>query len=244
MTSSDPLLQPFQLKHLTLRNRIMSTSHEPAYADDRKPKLRYQLYHEEKAKGGIALSMFGGSTNVAPDSPAVFGQLYAGDDDIIPWFQQLADRLHAHGTATMVQLTHMGRRTVWDDGDWLPTISASSVREPAHRSFPKEMEPADIRRVVTSFAEAARRCKDGGLDGLEVESYGHLMDQFWSPLVNRRGDAYGGSLANRMRFSIEVLEAIRKAVGDDFIVGIRMVGREDVPGGLTEQDGVEIARTL
>ena len=207
-------------------------------------KLRYQLYQEEKAKGGIALSMFGGSTNVAPDSPPVFGQLYAGDDDIIPWFQQLADRMHAHGAATMVQLTHMGRRTVWDDGDWLPTISASSVREPAHRSFPKAMEGSDIRRVVAAFAEAARRCRDGGLDGIEVEVYGHLMDQFWSPLVNRRSDRYGGSLANRLRFSIEVLEAIRKAVGDDFIVGIRMVGSEDVEGGLTEQDGVEIARTL
>ena len=244
MTSADPLLQPFQLRHLTLRNRVMSTSHEPAYADDGKPKLRYQLYHEEKAKGGIALSMFGGSTNVAPDSPPVFGQLYAGDDDIIPWFRQLADRLHAHGTATMVQLTHLGRRTVWDDGDWLPTISASSVREPAHRSFPKEMEPADIRRVVAAFAEAARRCREGGLDGLELEAYGHLIDQFWSPLVNRRGDAYGGSLANRMRFSIEVLEAIRAKVGDDFIVGIRMTGGEDVPGGLTEADGIEIATTL
>ena len=128
----------------------------------------------------------------------------------------------------------LGRRTVWDDGDWLPTISASSVREPAHRSFPKEMEEADIRRVVRAFAEAARRCKEGGLDGLEVEAYGHLIDQFWSPLVNRRGDRYGGSLANRMRFSIEVLEAIRAAVGDDFIVGIRMTGGEDVAGGLTE----------
>jgi 2,4-dienoyl-CoA reductase-like NADH-dependent reductase (Old Yellow Enzyme family) len=244
MTSSDPLLQPFQLRHLTLRNRVMSTSHEPAYAEDGKPKLRYQLYHEEKAKGGIALSMFGGSTNVAPDSPPVFGQLYAGDDDIIPWFRQLADRLHAHGTATMVQLTHMGRRTVWDDGDWLPTISASSVREPAHRSFPKAMDEADIRRVVASFGEAARRCREGGLDGLEVEAYGHLMDQFWSPLVNRRSDRYGGSLANRMRFSIEVLEAIRRAVGGDFIVGIRMTGGEDVDGGLTEADGMEIATTL
>ena len=244
MTSADPLLQPFQLKHLTLRNRIMSPAHEPAYAEDGKPKLRYQLYQEEKAKGGIALSMFGGSTNVAPDSPPIFGQLYAGDDDIIPWFQQLADRMHAHGTATMVQLTHLGRRTVWDDGDWLPTISASSVREPAHRSFPKEMEEADIRRVVRAFAEAARRCKEGGLDGLEVEAYGHLIDQFWSPLVNRRGDRYGGSLDNRMRFSIEVLEAIRAAVGDDFIVGIRMTGGEDVAGGLTEGDGVAIASTL
>jgi 2,4-dienoyl-CoA reductase-like NADH-dependent reductase (Old Yellow Enzyme family) len=244
VTSPDPLLQPFQLRHLTLRNRIMSPAHEPAYAEDGKPKLRYQLYQEEKAKGGIALSMFGGSTNIAPDSPPVFGQLYAGNDDIIPWFRQLADRMHAHGTATMVQLTHMGRRTVSDDGDWLPTIAPSSVREPAHRSFPKEMELADIRRVVAAFGEAARRCKEGGLDGLEVEAYGHLIDSFWTPLVNRRGDAYGGSLANRMRFSIEVLESIRRAVGDDYIVGIRMTGGEDVPGGLTEADGVEIATIL
>jgi 2,4-dienoyl-CoA reductase-like NADH-dependent reductase (Old Yellow Enzyme family) len=244
MTATDPLLQPFRLKALTLRNRIMSTSHEPAYAEDGKPKLRYQLYHEEKAKGGIALSMFGGSTNVAPDSPSVFGQLYAGNDEIIPWFQQLADRLHAHGTAAMVQLTHMGRRTVWDDGDWLPTIAPSSVREQAHRSFPKEMEEADIRRVVTAFAEAARRAKEGGLDGLEVIAYGHLIDQFWSPVVNRRSDRYGGSLDNRMRFSLEVLDAIRHKVGDEFIVGIRMTGEEDVAGGLTKHDGLAIATTL
>ena len=244
MTTRDPLLQSFQLKHLTLRNRIFSPSHEPAYAEDGLPKLRYQLYHEEKAKGGIALSMFGGSTNVAPDSPPVFGQLYAGDDDIIPWFQQMADRMHAHGAATMVQLTHLGRRTVADDGDWLPTISASSVREPAHRSFPKEMEEGDIRRVVRAFGAAARRCKEGGLDGIELEAYGHLIDQFWSPLVNVRSDRYGGSLENRMRFAVEVLEAIRTEVGDDYIVGIRMTGAEDVPGGLTESDCLAIATSL
>jgi 2,4-dienoyl-CoA reductase-like NADH-dependent reductase (Old Yellow Enzyme family)/thioredoxin reductase len=244
MTSADPLLQPFQLKHLTFRNRIMSPSHEPAYAEDGKPKLRYQLYHEEKAKGGIALTMFGGSTNVAPDSPPVFGQLYAGNDDIVPWFRQMADRMHAHGTALMVQLTHLGRRTVADDGDWLPTISASSVREPAHRSFPKEMEEADIRRIVRAFGAAARRCKEGGLDGLELEAYGHLIDQFWSPLVNSRTDRYGGSLENRMRFAIEVLESIRREVGDAFIVGIRMSGSEDVPGGLGEADCLEIATVL
>jgi 2,4-dienoyl-CoA reductase-like NADH-dependent reductase (Old Yellow Enzyme family)/thioredoxin reductase len=244
VTSGDPLLQPFRLKHLTFRNRIFSPSHEPAYAEDGVPKLRYQLYHEEKAKGGIALTMIGGSTNVAPDSPPVFGQLYAGNDDIIPWLRQLADRVHAHGAYTMIQLTHMGRRTVWDDGDWLTTISASSVREPSHRSWPKAMEESDIRRVTAAFAEAAWRCKEGGLDGLEVIAYGHLLDQFWTPLVNRRTDRYGGSLANRLRFTIEVLEAIRAKVGDDFIVGIRMTGGEDVEGGLTEQDGLEIATTL
>ncbi len=242
--NGDPLLQPFKLKQLDLRNRVMSTSHEPAYAEDAKPKLRYQLYHEEKAKGGIALTMFGGSTNVAPDSPPVFGQLYAGDDDIIPFFRQLADRVHAHGAATMCQLTHMGRRTVSDAGPWLPTISASSVREHSHRSFPKEMEEFDIRRVVRSFGDAARRCKEGGLDGLEVIAYGHLVDQFWSPLTNKRSDRYGGALENRMRFSFEVLEAVRQEVGDDFIVGVRMSGTEDRAGGLTQEDCTAIAVAL
>ena len=242
--STDPLLQPFQLKHLTLKNRIMSTSHEPAYADDAKPKLRYQLYHEEKAKGGLALTMFGGSTNVAADSPAAFGQLYAGTDDIIPYFQQLADRVHAHGAFTMVQLTHMGRRTVWDAENWLPTVAPSMVREPAHRSFPKVMEKSDIDRIVRAFGQAARRAKEGGLDGVEVIAYGHLVDQFWTPLVNQRTDEYGGSIDNRMRFSLEVLEEIRNQVGDDFIVGVRMSGSEDREGGLSQEDCNYIASKL
>ncbi len=242
--TTDPLLQPFQLKHLTLRNRIMSTSHEPAYADDGKPKLRYQLYHEEKAKGGLALTMFGGSTNVAPDSPPVFGQLYAGDDSIIPYFQQLADRVHAHGAYTMVQLTHMGRRTIADAGDWLPTIAPTSAREPAHRSFPKEMEEFDIRRVVAAFGQAARRAKQGGLDGVEVIATGHLVDQFWSPLVNQRADRYGGSRENRVRFALEVFESIRHEVGDEFIVGIRMSADEDVPGGMDAEEGIAITKLI
>ena len=160
--STDPLLQPLQLKHLTLKNRIMSTAHEPSYAVDGFPQLQYRLYHEEKAKGGLALTMFGGSTNVSLDSPAVFGNLHAGSDEIIPHFQALADRVHAHGAYTMCQLTHMGRRTLWDVGHWLPTVSPTSVHEPAHRSFPKELEHHDIRRIVRDFGQAARRCKEGG----------------------------------------------------------------------------------
>ena len=244
MSSVDPLLQPFQLKNLTLKNRIMSTCHEPAYAEEGKPKLRYQLYLEEKAKGGVALNMFGGSANVAPDSPSVFGQLYLGDDSIIPYFQQVAERSHRHGAASICQITHMGRRTVWNAEHWLPTIAPSCVREPAHRSFPKEMEMADIKRVVKAYAAAARRCRDGGLDGVEVLASSHLLDSFWTPLVNRRTDQYGGSLQNRMRFSLEVFEEIRKEVGDDFIVGIRMIGDEVAKDGLTQEDCLEIARRL
>ncbi|MCF3642275.1 NADH:flavin oxidoreductase [Rhizobium sp. TRM95111] len=242
--SKDPLLQPYRLKHLTLKNRIMSTAHEPAYSEDGMPKDRYRLYHLEKAKGGMALTMTAGSAIVSEDSPPAFGNLYAYCDEIVPWLKKIADDCHEHDCAVMIQLTHLGRRTGWNKGDWLPVLSASSVREPAHRAFPKEIEDWDIERIVGDYAAAAERMQAAGLDGIEIEAYGHLMDGFWSPATNRREDEYGGSLDNRLRFSDMVLEAVRKAVGPDFIVGIRMVADEDWDIGLSKEEGVEIARRL
>src|SRR5688572_23988991 len=116
MSDADILLQPLRIKNLTIRNRIMSTAHAPVYGESGMPGLRYQLYHEEKARGGIGLTMFGGSTVVSPDCPAVFGQLDASEDKIIPYFKELSARVHKHGAALMVQLTHMGRRARWDVG--------------------------------------------------------------------------------------------------------------------------------
>ena len=244
MSSSDPLLQPYQLKHLRLRNRLMSTAHEPAYTEDGLPKERYRLYHAEKAKGGIALTMFGGSSVVAPDSPQAFGNITLYKDEVVPWLRELADAVHEHGAAVMIQITHLGRRTSWSKGDWLPVVAPSPIREPAHRAFPKAAEDWDIARIVGQYAVAAERCKAAGLDGLEIECYGHLADQFWSPATNKREDDYGGSLENRLRFTMEVLQAIRCSVGAGFLVGVRMVCDEDWEKGLTRQEGVEIARRL
>ena len=248
MSTADPLLQPFQLKHLRLKNRIISTSHEPAYSEDGLPKERYRLYHEEKAKGGIAMTMFGGSTLVAPDSPPVFGNLYAGNDKIIPFFQEMADGVHKHGAALMCQITHLGRRSVSNAGDWLPIVAPSCVREEVHRGFPKIMEDCDIRRIVKAYGAAAKRCQLGGLDGVEIEAYGHLFDAFWMKRTNFRTDRYGGSLENRVRFSLEVLEEIRKQVGNDYIVGIRMVFDEgldeNLAGGLRLEEGLKIGEML
>jgi 2,4-dienoyl-CoA reductase-like NADH-dependent reductase (Old Yellow Enzyme family) len=136
--SNDALLQPFTLKHLTLKNRLMSTAHEPAYSQDGMPKDRYRLYHVEKAKGGIALTMTAGSAIVSHDSPPAFGNLHAYRDEIVPWLKKLADDCHEHGTAVMIQLTHLGRRTGWNKGAWLPVLAPSSAREPAHRAFPRK----------------------------------------------------------------------------------------------------------
>ncbi len=241
MTKNDPLLQPYQLKHLTLRNRIMSTAHEPAYSEDGMPKDRYRLYHVEKAKGGIALTMTAGSALVSEDSPPAFGNLHGYKDEIVPWLRKIADECHEHGTAVMIQITHLGRRTNWNKSDWLPVLAASSVREPAHRSFPKKIEDWDIERIVADYATAAERMKDAGLDGIEIQAYGHLMDGFWSPATNKRNDQFGGSLDNRLNFSWQVINAIRAKVGEEFIVGIRMVADEDWDIGLSKKDGIEIA---
>ncbi len=244
MGSKDPLLQPYRIRRLELRNRVMSTAHEPAYSEDGLPKTRYRLYHEEKAKGGIALTMTAGSAVVARDSPEAFGNLHAYKDEIVPWLRELADACHEHGAAVMMQITHLGRRTAWNRADWLPVLAPSPVREPAHRAFPKAAEDWDLDRIVGQYADAAERLRAGGLDGIEIEAYGHLLDQFWSPATNRRDDEYGGSLDNRLRFTWRVLDAIRARVGPDFIVGVRMVADEDWEQGLSREEGVEIARRL
>ena len=242
--SDDPLLQPFLLRHLTLRNRVFSSSHEPAYSEQGLPKDRYRLYHVEKAKGGVAMTMTAGSAVVAEDSPPAFGNLHAYDDAIVPWIRRMTDEVHEHGAACMIQLTHLGRRTGWAQDDWLPVVAPSPHREPAHRSIPKEAEEWDIDRIVGKYADAAERMRAGGMDGIEIESYGHLFDQFWSPLTNERRDDYGGSFENRLRFGWRVLTAIRQRVGPDLVVGIRMAIDETVPGGIDAPTGLDLLGRL
>ncbi|MFC5736163.1 NADH:flavin oxidoreductase [Sinirhodobacter huangdaonensis] len=242
--STDPLLQPFQLKHLTLRNRILITSHEPAYTEDGMPKERYRAYHVERARAGVALTMTAGSASVSRDSPPAFGNVLAWKDEVVGWMRALTEECHDAGAAVMIQLTHLGRRTRWDRGDWLPTVAPGAAIEPAHRAAPKRAEDWDIARIIADYADAAERMQAAGLDGIELEAYGHLLDQFWSPLTNELDAPWGGSLENRMRFSFEVLSAIRRRVGEKFIVGLRFVADERLPGGIGRAEGLEITRRL
>ncbi len=208
------------------------------------PKDRYRLYHEERAKGGVALTMTAGSAVVAEDSPPAFGNLHAYDDAIVPWIQRLTDGVHEHGAACMIQLTHLGRRTGWAQDDWLPVVAPSPLREPAHRAHPKEAEGWDLERIVGRYADAAERMKAGGMDGVEIQSYGHFFDQFYTPLGNERGDEFGGPLENRLRFPHMVLTAVRERVGPDFIVGLRMAVDEATPGGINAEAGLEVLALL
>ena len=244
MQSSDPLLQPYKLKHLTLKNRIMTTSHEPAYPEDGMPKDKYRAYHVERAKGGIAMTMTAGSAAVSKDSPPVFNNVLAYKDEVVGWLKKLTDAVHDHDCAVMIQLTHLGRRTGWSKGDWLPVVAPSFEREASHRAFPKLIEDWDITRIIKDFGDAAERMKAAGMDGIELEAYGHLLDQFISPATNSLEAPYGGSLDNRLRFLFDTLREIRGRVGDDFIVGVRYTADEAMEGGTSKQDGLDISRRL
>ena len=144
----------------------------------------------------------------------------------------------------MIQLTHLGRRTRWDKGDWLPVVAPSHAREASHRAFPKRSRTGTSSGSSSDFGDAAERMQAGGMDGIELEAYGHLIDQFVSPLTNDLEAPYGGSLDNRLRFTFDVLGEIRRRVGPDFILGVRYTGDEMQDGGFGAADGLEISRRL
>jgi len=241
---ANPLLEPLMLKHLRLRNRFVSTSHEPGYAHDGMPTARYRQYHVEKAKGGVALTMIGGSAVVARDSPATFGNLHIYDDSIVPWLGELSTAVHEEGALVMCQLTHLGPAGSNYRGDWLPGLAASARWRPPTHAFPKIAESWDLDRTTEEFASAAQRCKDGGLDGVELQVGGGLLGSFLSSAINDREDDWGGSLRNRLRFPLQVVKAVRTAVGDNFVIGVRMALDDRRPGGIAKHEGVLIARYL
>ncbi|MCE3027328.1 dimethylglycine demethylation protein DgcA [Salinicola sp. DM10] len=240
----EALFKPIQIGKLTIRNRVVSTAHAEVYATDGGMTTdRYVKYYEEKSKGGCGLCICGGSSPVSIDSPQQWwSSVNVSTDRIIPHFQNLADAVHKHGGKIMIQITHMGRRSRWDGHNWSTLVSPSGLREPVHRATCKTIEEEEIWRIIGDFAQGARRVKEGGLDGCELSAvHQHLIDQFWSPRVNKRTDQWGGSFENRMRFGMEVLKAVRAEVGDDFCVGMRICGDEFHPDGLSHDDMKQIA---
>jgi 2,4-dienoyl-CoA reductase-like NADH-dependent reductase (Old Yellow Enzyme family) len=165
------------------------------------------------------------------------------DDSIIPYYQAMAEAVHAYGTKAMTQLTHRGRRSLSDSEQWLPLVAPSQIPEPCHHEIPHEIEAEQIHQIIRDFGQAVRRAREGGLDGVELSvAHNHLIDQFWSPKFNLRQDGWGGSLENRMRFSLEIRHEIRRVVGRDYVVGMRIAGDEYLEGGLGLEEMKEIAQ--
>ncbi|GAB6063340.1 mycofactocin system FadH/OYE family oxidoreductase 2 [Deferrisoma palaeochoriense] len=236
------LFSPLKIGRVEVRNRISFQPHLTNFAVDCLPSERHMYYWGERAKGGVGL-IITEEMSVHPTDRAYEKLVEVFRPEVIPGFRKITDYVHQFGAKIFAQLNHNGQQC---DGTLsrLPVWAPSPVPDVLFREVPKEMEPEDIDEVCRYFARSAVHAREGGFDGIELQ-YGHssLARQFLSPLTNKRQDEYGGSLENRMRAPIRFIEAVRRAVGDDFTVGIRLCADEMVPwGGLTLADTQEIAQ--
>jgi 2,4-dienoyl-CoA reductase-like NADH-dependent reductase (Old Yellow Enzyme family)/thioredoxin reductase len=219
MTRYPSIFRPLQLRHKTLRNRIVFGAHTANMSDMGLPGERHRGYYEERARGGAAMIVV---EPVPVHRAAVLtrGNFRHSTDDIIPHFRKLTEAVHDHGAVICHQLYHVGQH---GDGDnsyhaaWSPSgLPSFHDSDGSHA-----MTESEIEETIVGYVEAARRAKQSGFDGIELFSaYNALPDQFWLPFNNRRDDKWGGSFENRMRFSRTILERIRKMAGDDFIIGM------------------------
>jgi N,N-dimethylglycine/sarcosine dehydrogenase len=244
--SEFPLLfSPQKIGRREVKNRIVSSPHATGFDDGGVLNDREVRYHERKAAGGAGLIMTFGSASVYQESSASYGSVSLWNPENEPFFRDLAERVHAHNALIMSQATHMGRRGNSAESG-RPLQAPSAVPEGVHREIPHVLRTDEIKPIVDAFAEAAARLERCGWDGMEITSFGgHLIEQFWSPVINKRTDRYGGDLTGPMRFSVEVIEAVAEAVSDEFVVGFRITGDPLTDAvGLTPDDMHEIATRL
>lgn len=233
------LFRELRLRHLRLRNRIFSSGHGTGFGRDGAFTERHIEYHRERARGGIALIVT--EATAVDDSPLRTWNVRNVDDCILDGYRRLADAVHAEGAAVFALLSHTGRNTNMDS-EGRPPRATTEVPMDRTRDIPHVLDGDEIEQIVAAFAAAARRCREGGLDGVELSfTHGNLVQEFLSPYSNRREDIYGGSEENRLRFARQVLEACRDAVGPGFIMGIRFSADEIVPGGYGLEDGLRYA---
>lgn len=247
-TQFTKLLQPGKIGGMTVRNRIVLPGMGTGSNDDGPAGLMSELsdrtidYYAERAKGGAGLIITQACT-IMYESRGI-GNLQLHDDSVIPRFAQLAKAIQAHGAKAVVQIVHHGtilslRSMYLPDKEAVKPLAPSAIPFPENDVMPIEMAQEDIDRVVAGFAEAARRVKDAGFDAVEIHgAHGYLIGQFRSPMTNKRTDKYGGGPENRARFCCEVLAAVRKKVGPDYPVLLRMSGTSYSEGGITVEDSV------
>jgi mycofactocin system FadH/OYE family oxidoreductase 2 len=238
------LFSPLKIGSMTVPNRIVCPAHWTCYfPQDAAPNERLRHYLAARAKGGAGLIITPQNT-VWPASTAR-GYVASRDDKMIPAFKMISDAVHEHGARVVAQLTHFGPSTGFLEtggAGWAPSAigGVTGLLPPSLGSeIPHEMDIADIRQVVTSYAETAYHMRQANYDGVEIASTmgaGALLVAFLNPLTNRRNDDYGGSLENRFRIHMEIIDAVRQAVGPDFVVGLRLVGDMLLDGGTTLDD--------
>ncbi len=238
------LFSPLKIGSVVVPNRIHFAAHMTNFGEDQKISDRHVYYYRERAKGGCGLITTEELT-VHPTDHAYDKLVDAFEPEVIPGFQRLTRRIHEYDTKIFAQLNHNGTQA---DGkiSRLPVWGPSAGKDPIFRETSKEMEIEDIKECVEYFLRSATYALEGGFDGIELQlGHSSLIRQFLSPATNLRKDEYGGTFDNRLRFCLEVIDAVRKTTGPDFALGVRLNADEMHPkGGLTLEDAKKIAVRL
>jgi 2,4-dienoyl-CoA reductase-like NADH-dependent reductase (Old Yellow Enzyme family)/thioredoxin reductase len=237
------LFTPVKLGPLELKNRIVFGAHTANMSHEGLPGDRHFGYYRERARGGAAMIVVEPAP-VHRTAVLIRGNFLAENDAVIPHFRRITDECHKHGTVMMHQAYHVGGHGD-QDNSWEPYWSPSGVPSFHDQWGSHAMTEAEIEELIAAFVSAARRDRESGFDGTDLfAGYNCLIDQFWSPLTNKREDKWGGSFENRVRFSVEICRRIRATCGDRFIIGMTISGAEPYPGGLTIADKQEIVAHL
>ena len=235
------LFQPLPLRHKTLRNRIVFGAHTANMANDGLPGDQHLGYYLERARGGAAMIVVE-PMPVHPAAVLTRGNFRPSTDDVIPHFKRITQACQAQGAVMIQQLYHIGAHGDWDNSwhaNWSPSGGPSYHDNDGSRAMSED----EIEETIDAFVQAAIRCQKAGFDGVEVwAAYHSLLDQFWTPFSNQRGDKWGGSLENRTRFSREVLRRIRSACGETFIIGLAISDDPNTGVFPTRDEMVDILR--
>ncbi|MGB9868248.1 MAG: FAD-dependent oxidoreductase [Bacillota bacterium] len=240
------MFSPFRLRGVTLRNRVVMPAMATNFArENGEPSDRMIAYYARRAQGGAALIIVE-NTNVSyPDGANGATQLRIDAERFVPALATLVERIHAYGAKAALQLNHAGASTRLEVTGGVQPVGPSAIPASNTASPPRELTEEEIEAIAVKFGEAARRAKKAGFDAVEIHgAHSYLLAQFLSPLTNKRTDKFGGSLENRLRFPVMVVERVRAAVGTGFPILFRISGDEFVEGGRGLEETIEVAKAL
>lgn len=233
------LLSPLTIKRISLKNRLVMPPMATSKAEpDGKVSKAILDYYEEKSKGGYISLIVIEHSFIKQNGKASNNQLSIADDSVVESLKELADIIHNNGSKAVMQLNHAGSAAV-SEVTGCEVVGPSAIANVRRGGVPKELTVEDIKDIVECFKEAARRTKEAGFDGVEIHSaHGYLLNQFFSPLGNKRTDDYGKDVYGRIKIHLEVIKAVREAVGEDFPILLRLGACDYMEGGSTIEDSV------
>ena len=237
------LWTPLQLGPVTTRNRIVFSAHLTNYARNGKPTEQHSAYYAARAAGGAGLIITEEHSTHPTDWP--YEKLIHGfHRDVIPGYRNITSAVHQHRTPIFAQINHNGGQAS-SMYSRLPVWAPSAVADPLFREVPKAVTQSDIDEIIAGYVTVAENCAEGGFDGIELQcSHSSIVRGFLSPATNKRTDQYGGSLANRARLLLDISTAVRKAIGNDLALGVRLCGDEFIEGGTTIDEAIEVAKLV